>query len=93
VLHELAGLQVDHLAGVGGAAEVLDAFEVELLEDARLADDVDLLGRVELDRLEVGGGGVRGRVDLVLVWVGCCCVLGGGVWVVRFARACSRALF
>jgi hypothetical protein len=43
VLHVLPGLEVDHLLAVLGAAQVLDALEVELLEDAGLADDVNLL--------------------------------------------------
>jgi hypothetical protein len=43
VLHVLPGLEGHHLGRVRRAAEVGDALEVELLQDAGLADDVNLL--------------------------------------------------
>jgi hypothetical protein len=65
VLEEHSRGKLDGLADVGGAAAVRDAFELQLLDDADLANDVDLLIFRKVVRLEVGGGRVRGGVDLL----------------------------
>ncbi len=68
VLHELPWLEVDHLGAILWPAQVLDALQVQLLQDACLTDDVHLLVAGEVDGLQVGGGGVGGAVDLLLWW-------------------------
>ena len=44
MLHELPGPQLDPLVPIGGPAQVPDALEVQLLQDALLANHVHLRG-------------------------------------------------